>query len=184
MYLSAAFAATLLALFTLASASPILETRQTVDPPARYYLRTHVVNGKHADVGTNKTNLWLYSYHTGAGLGDAALSSNKSVAWEGYLNGTQQLFTYTGDQIGPWPLAIGYGPYQQWNPVTISISATTSPGQEFFFNATGLQFNSTYSGWLACDWWHGAPQLFQVDGYPYGPLPNSCSKVQLRPVAV
>ncbi|KIW90606.1 uncharacterized protein Z519_08389 [Cladophialophora bantiana CBS 173.52] len=174
---------TLLSIFSLTPASP-LQTRQTIDPPARYYLQTKVVNGGHLDFGTNKTNLWLYSYHTGAGLGDAALSTNKSWAWEGYLNGSQQLMTYAGNQAGPWPMYIGYGPYQQWNLVGISIAGISNLVSGFFFNSSGLQFNESTGGWLACDWWHGVPQLFQVNGYTYGRIPNSCSKVQLRPVAV
>lgn len=72
-----------------------------------------MVNGDHEDFGSNKSALWLYSHHTGAGLGDAGLSSNRSWAMEAYLNGTQQVFTYENNQIGPWPLAIGYGPYQR-----------------------------------------------------------------------
>ena len=106
---------TVTALFSALSlvTASVLDTRQTVNPPAKYYLRTKVVNGKHEDCGTDKTNLWVYLYHTGAGLGDVGLSSNKSWAWEGYLNGTQQLFTYENNQIGPWPLAIAYGPYQR-----------------------------------------------------------------------
>ncbi|EXJ93422.1 hypothetical protein A1O1_01814 [Capronia coronata CBS 617.96] len=185
MYLSTLLTATLLPLFTSkTTASPLLEKRQTIDPPARYYLRTQTVNGPHEDTGTNKTDLWLYSHHTGAGLGDAGLSSNQSWAWEGYLNGSQQLFTYEDNEVGPWPLAVGYGPYQQWNPVTISIAAESSTGQGFFFNSSGLQFNQSIGGWLACDWWHGVPQLFQLNGYSYGPLPSSCSKVQLLPVAI
>lgn len=117
MQFSIILSAAVLCLSTAVNGLPLLEARQTVTPPARYYLHTKVVNGDHKDTGSNKTNLWLYSYHTGAGLGDVGLSSNKSIAWEGYLNGTQQLFTYENNQIGPWPLGIEYGPYQresQW----------------------------------------------------------------------
>jgi hypothetical protein len=110
----------LLSLLSLATASP-LDTRQTqtVTPPALYYLRTKVVNGAHKDTGSNKTNLYIYSYHTGAGLGDAALSSNKSIAWQGYLNGTQQLMTYPNNTIGPWPLSVQYGSYQGLSPMAV-----------------------------------------------------------------
>ncbi|KIX09781.1 uncharacterized protein Z518_00862 [Rhinocladiella mackenziei CBS 650.93] len=174
----------LLSILSLATASPVLEARQTTAPPDRYNLRTKLVNGDHIDCGSNKTDLWVYSYHTGAGLGDAGLSSNKSVAWEGYLNGTQQYFTYEGNELGPWPMYIGYGAYQQWNPATISISGIRQPYQGFFFNSTGLQYNNSLHGWLACDWWHGVPQLFNLDGGTYGPIPKTCSKVQLLPVAV
>eukprot|EP01099_Mayorella_cantabrigiensis_P008468 TRINITY_DN7963_c0_g1_i1.p1 TRINITY_DN7963_c0_g1~~TRINITY_DN7963_c0_g1_i1.p1 ORF type:complete len:163 (-),score=1.57 TRINITY_DN7963_c0_g1_i1:306-794(-) len=115
MQFSAFLTLAVLLVTTTVQASPMLERRQTITPPARYYLQTTVVNGDHEDFGSNKSALYLYSHHTGAGLGDAGLSSNISWAMEAYLNGTQQLFTYEGNQIGPWPLAIGYGPYQQWN---------------------------------------------------------------------
>ncbi len=122
MHFSVGLLTALLALFTsVATAAPLSEEkRATIDPPARYYLQTKVVNGNHTDYGTNKSDLWLFSYHTGAGLGDAALSSNKSWAWEGYLNGSQQLFTYEDNEIGPWPLAIVYAnSYQsEWERFT------------------------------------------------------------------
>ncbi|KIW68618.1 hypothetical protein PV04_04552 [Phialophora macrospora] len=192
MHFTTILTASLLSILSLATASP-LDTRQTqtVKPPALYYLRTKVVNGAHKDTGSNKTNLYVYSYHTGAGLGDAALSSNKSIAWQGYLNGTQQLMTYTNNTIGPWPLSVQNGFYQEWNQVTISISDTPTYNAGFFFNSSGLQYNGTTGGWLACDWWHGVPQLFQVNGYlnnGFGvtglQTPSSCSRVQLQPVAV
>ncbi|OCT52583.1 hypothetical protein CLCR_10785 [Cladophialophora carrionii] len=192
MHFTTILTASLLSVLSLTTASP-LDTRQTqtVTPPALYYLRTKVVNGAHKDTGSNKTNLYVYSYHTGAGLGDAALSSNKSTAWQGYLNGTQQLMTYPNNAIGPWPLAVQNGPYQEWNQVTISISALPTYNAGFFFNSSGLQYNGSTGGWLACDWWHGVPQLFQVNGYldnGFGvtglQTPSSCSRVQLQPVAV
>merc|ERR1711900_96070 len=123
MHLATVFTATLLSLITFSTASPLLQTRQTIDPPPLYYPRTKVVNGDHKDTGSNKSDLWVFSYHTGAGLGDAGLSSNKSWAWEGYLNGSQQLFTYPNNEIGPWPLALEYAnSYQRWAEASISIA--------------------------------------------------------------
>jgi len=184
MHLATVFTATLLSLITFSTASPLLQTRQTIDPPPLYYLRTKVVNGDHKDTGSNKSDLWVFSYHTGAGLGDAGLSSNKSWAWEGYLNGSQQLFTYPNNEIGPWPLALAYAnSYQRWAEASISISAQATSYQGFFFNDTGLQYNNSAGGWLACDWWLTTPQLFNIV-YGIGPYPSSCSKVQLLPVAV
>jgi len=192
MHFTAVLTASLLSILSLTTASP-LDTRQTqtIKPPPLYYLRTKVVNGAHKDTGSNKTNLYLYSYHTGAGLGDAGLSSNKSIAMEGYLNGTQQLMTYPNNSIGPWPLAVQDGFYQEWNQVTISIAGYNTYDTGFFFNSSGLQYNGSTGGWLACDWWHGVPQLFQVNGYlnnGFGvtglQTPSSCSRVQLQPVAV
>ena len=104
-------ALTLLSLTVATSAAPAPQpATSTVAPPSKYKLQTKVV-GKHKDCGSDKDGLWLYSYHTGAGLGDAALSSNKTWGWEGYLNktSTEQVFE---TNIGPWPLAVTYGPYQ------------------------------------------------------------------------
>ena len=112
MHFTTVLTTTLLSALSLTTASP-LDTRQTTTTtPSLYYLRTKVVNGAHKDTGSNKTNLYVYSYHTGAGLGDAALSSNKSSAWQGYLNGTQQLMTYANNQLGPWPLSVQDVTYQ------------------------------------------------------------------------
>ena len=109
------FSALITLLFMLAnliitvSATPAASDRvTTVPPPPRYYLQTKV-DGKHEDCGSDKNNLWLTSYHIGAGLSDATLVSNKSHAREGYLNNTQQLFA---SDIGPWPLAVWWGSYQ------------------------------------------------------------------------
>lgn len=108
--------AAILALTNLVTASPLLHERQdstssdTVTPPDRYYLQTKVI-GDNKDSGTNKDGLYLYSYHTGAGLGDIGLS-NVTTSWVGYLNGTQQLFTYPNAPY-PWPMNVQlYGPYQ------------------------------------------------------------------------
>lgn len=104
-----------LSLLTLASSAesfPLnIDKVESAAPPALYYLQTQVV-GTGPDCGSDKNNLWLYSYHTGAGLGDACLSANKSDAMQAYLNKTEQLFTYPANTIGGWPMAIEFGEYQ------------------------------------------------------------------------
>lgn len=112
MHFFTAFITLVLALTNLTitvSAAPAASDRVTTVPlPPRYYLQTKV-DGKHKDCGSNKNDLFLTSYHTGAGLGDATLVSNKTHARVGYLNDTQQLFA---SDIGPWPLAVYWGSYQ------------------------------------------------------------------------
>ncbi|RMZ86989.1 hypothetical protein DV736_g5789, partial [Chaetothyriales sp. CBS 134916] len=175
--------------FTLATSAPVLdESATTVAPPPLFYLKTQVI-GDLPDCGTDKDSLWLYSFHTGAGLGDAVLSTNKSYAMQAYLNGTQQLFTYLDNTIGPWPLRISYLPYSLFSYVTISIAEAGPPQEGFFYNETGLHFNQSAGGWIVCDWWHGAPQLFDLGQYDaagpsFGFIPTSCSRVNLLPVAV
>lgn len=77
------------------------------------------------------------------------------------------------------------------------------PGFELESDNT-LTWNSTeFGGWLgkypychissrrlmymiACDWWHGAPQLFWIVYYEEGiiPFPSFCSEVDLIPAAI
>jgi hypothetical protein len=92
----------MLALFTIL-ASPAHHRRV-----AEYYLQTCVINSTN-DYGTDKEGLYVVSYHTGAGLGDATLTSNITVASRGFLNGTYQQF----DQNTTFPVAmvLGYEPY-------------------------------------------------------------------------
>lgn len=103
----------LLAATGLVAATPLITERQaTITPPDRFYLQTKVV-GDQQSCGTDKDGLWVWSYHTGAGLSDAVLSSNKSYAVESYQNGTEILFVFPNEPDA-WPLNNEYGPYQGW----------------------------------------------------------------------
>ena len=152
MYFSKSLTATLLCLASIVNSSPILDTRQTIDPPSLYYLQTKVVNGNHKDCGTDKNNLWLYSHHTGAGLGDGGLSPNKSSAMQAYLNGSQQLFTFEGNEGGSYRLAIQSGPYQR-------KSTTKSPSCAATANTARMESCHNQSCWLAH---HLSRILFQL----------------------
>jgi hypothetical protein len=96
----------MLTLITTILASPT--QRREAASNAEYYLQTCVTNGTN-DYGTDKEGLYVFSYHTGAGLGDATLTPNISVASKGFLNGTYQQF----DQNTTIPVAmvLGYEPY-------------------------------------------------------------------------
>ena len=158
-----------------------LETRAA---PTNFKLKTTVIDGKN-DTGSNKGNLWVYSYHTGAGLGDAALSSNKTWGDVGHINASNSALLFSIGEY-EWPMALDYEPYAAWSSVEISV-ATNEVSTGFFINSTGLHNNySSTAGWLACDWWHGTPQLFWTNGEintPTGQFPTSCSTVKLDVVA-
>lgn len=92
-----------------------LSPRQA-SPPAKFQLQTQVVAGGN-DSGTNKSGLYVFSYHTGAGLGMAAAEPPTGPADEDswfYLNNTDTglYWTYTDNLIGPWPTTLMYGAYQ------------------------------------------------------------------------
>lgn len=173
-----------LALTSVTQASPLnrrVEARQDT-APAKFYLQTQILSGNN-DTGTNKNGLYLFSYHTGAGQGIAAAENSDPSGSYFYLNGTELLWSYDNNQIGPWPVEIEYGAYQTFNPISISI-AGGSPTPGFSVNATGLQSTSA-AGWLACDWWYASPQIFAIaPGYDSRLIPSSCSKVTLAAIQV
>lgn len=154
-----------------------LTTNGTITPPSRYYLETRVKGYGNED----KNGLYVSGYHTGAGENDVTLESI-DVASVGFLNGTNQQFNYDDDY--PWGMVMDiYDNYAEWEFVAIN-GGYGSAG--FFFNETGLQYNPEdggFAGWLACDWWHGVPQLFWLFLYDGEPLPSSCVQVDLLPVA-
>ena len=121
-------------------------------------------------------DLWLVASHTGAGLNDAVFYPNRTSAIKGFLNATnttqssgepynRQEFDLGNDF--PWGLAVAdVNFYSAWEPVRINAGSSEDG---FFINSNGLQWNqdpsnpasnSSFGGWLVCDWWHGVPQLF------------------------
>lgn len=142
-------------------------------------------------------------YHVGAGQSDVVFSDepplgNASLAFTNVTaNGTtysNQLFDLGNDF--PWGLVMV--PIEQfysaWQPVELNAGATGSRYDVtgFFINETGLQWTSSpeqvgtendqFGGWLICDWWHGAPQLFfRISYYSGYEAPASCADVYLMP---
>ncbi|KAM0797564.1 hypothetical protein BDR22DRAFT_862737 [Usnea florida] len=156
-----------------------ITTNHTTTPPPQYYLQTRVKGTGNPD----KNALYVSSYHTGAGLSDVTLQSIDDAVI-GYLNGTNQQFNFTQDAF-PWGLdMVLYDYYAEWDFVSINAGFGS---EGFFFNETGLQYNQDpdgFAGWLACDWWHGVPQLFWKYFYFGTDIPSSCAEIDLLPVPV
>ncbi|KAM0800328.1 hypothetical protein BDR22DRAFT_963289 [Usnea florida] len=161
-------------------------TNATSAPPSRYYLKTRDIDNGNSD----KNNLYLSSYHSGAGENDVVLQPLSDFSADnpptvGFLNGTHQQFDLRTPGI-PWSFVMDdtEATYAGWKFVYIQ------PGygpEDFFFNSSGLQWGLEgygFAGWLACDWWHGQPQLFWKYYYDPVALPSSCTQVELLPVAV
>ncbi|KAJ5785799.1 uncharacterized protein N7503_011011 [Penicillium pulvis] len=125
-------------------------------------------------------DLYLYSYHTGAGLSDGVLDSNATVAPKFWLNGTTAYADLGTDY--PWGMTVaGDTNYAAWEPVTINAGG----GETGFAISNGNLVWSTdegFAGWLVCPWYHNAPQLFGLISYYDPVIPSSCSKVTLKPV--
>ncbi|KAK4691532.1 hypothetical protein P7C71_g5489, partial [Lecanoromycetidae sp. Uapishka_2] len=155
-------------------------TNVTITPPHEYYLKTKVIGADCPD----KDGLYVSGYHTGAGTNDIVLTSIE-IASVGFLNGTYQQFDY--NTSFPWGLEMGDDDnYAAWEFANIDSTDGIGSG-EFYFNASGLQWNTDeegFAGWLACDWWHGLPQLFWSYVFYNYTLPSSCVQIELQPVAI
>ncbi|KAJ5958865.1 uncharacterized protein N7479_006015 [Penicillium vulpinum] len=124
-------------------------------------------------------NLYVYAYHTGAGLNDAVLTKDASIASPIYLNGTNALFDLQTDF--PWGMiATGNTNYASWSPIVINAGDGGTDG--FSVKGNNFQWSEAngFGGWLVCDWIHNAPQLFYLNRYYDAIIPSSCSKVQLK----
>ncbi|KAL3475243.1 hypothetical protein BJX99DRAFT_229879 [Aspergillus californicus] len=161
---------TLSLLLSAAVASPFVARQDNATNT--FYLKTYgAENQDHND-------LYVYGYHTGAGLNDAVLTSDRETASAAYLNGTSVLFDYsTSFRWGMLPL--GVTNYAAWQSVQINAGAGA---EGFFVNGTGLQYSAQngFGGWLVCDWYHNAPQLFYIYRYYTAKYPASCSEVKLQ----
>lgn len=106
MYNPTLIIASLLAATTLATPISDLDTRAN---PTNFKLKTTVINGKN-DTGTKKGNLWVVSYHTGAGLGDATLINNQTEAEVAHLNASNNALLFSISDL-EWPMVLDYEPY-------------------------------------------------------------------------
>ncbi|KAB8079612.1 hypothetical protein BDV29DRAFT_164053 [Aspergillus leporis] len=162
------FFSSLALLASAVAATPILIARNTT---TNFHLKTTgASNSAHND-------LYVYGYHTGAGLNDAVLTSDVGTASPAFLNGTNVQFAL--DTPFPWGLyMVGQNNYGAWEPVEIN----TGYGNDgFSVSDNSLQWSEQkgFGGWLVCDWYHNEPQLFYLYKYIQATIPSSCSKVQL-----
>jgi hypothetical protein len=169
MRLGLAFSLATILVFSIVSANPVDQRRQTGNE-AKFRLKT----GGSSNIEHN--NLYVESYHTGAGASDAVLAGlNTSAIF--FLNGTNA--QYDAGTPFPWGINLeGDTNYAEWEFVTLNPGYGSG---KFFINSTGLQWTGDeFGGWLACDWWHGYPQLFWIVSYGQPTFPSSCSKVNLE----
>ncbi|KAF9884395.1 hypothetical protein FE257_001795 [Aspergillus nanangensis] len=162
------FLASLALLLSVVGANPIQRAKEIGN---HFYLKTE-------DSETEYHNgLYVYGYHSAAGMNDAVLSGNVEDASPAFMNGTYVQFDL--DTPFPWGLVMSQVNYASWEPVQINAGY----GQDgFFTNSTGLQWETEvgFGGWLVCDWYHNAPQLFFMDRYRKPVIPQECTRVLLK----
>ncbi|KAE8371936.1 hypothetical protein BDV26DRAFT_286373 [Aspergillus bertholletiae] len=155
-------------LVSAVAANPILRTRDT---PQHFHLKTT------GSDNSAHNGLYVYGYHTGAGFNDAVLTSDVGTASPGFLNGTNVQFSL--DTPFPWGLImVPQNNYGAWEPVEINVGYGSGG---FSINDESLEWSAQqgFGGWLVCDWYHNAPQLFYLYKFLEPTIPSSCSKVQL-----
>lgn len=190
-FLSTVIALTL-TLAGVSQASPI-EPRKAL----KYFqLKTKVIPG-HKDCGSDKNDLYIFSYHTGAGLGIAA-GLNTSLTSYFYVNGTGALlWTYPENDIGEWPVRLEYGAYQckfsphlaqaalrtntstAYEPISISIASDDPVTTGYSLSSKNVLNLTSSTGFIMCDSYYTSPQLFALADYIGAEIPTSCSNVEL-----
>ncbi|KAL1901525.1 hypothetical protein Sste5346_001932 [Sporothrix stenoceras] len=162
-----------------------------------FILQTRVKEGDYP--GHN--GLYVYAYHTGAGLNDAMLDPQESVGNNGTAftsDISDRFFVVLYDLAGsPYELepATGTTPYPDLLPVRINVDgAPPSSSNAFYFAYNTLRWTnnintmSGFGGWLACKSEHGSLENLSVPGVQLfyrstpGPTPEDCSDVDLVPI--
>lgn len=113
-------------------------------------------------------NLYLTSYHTGAGQSDPVFTNDTTVARPFFLSptnmmGFQRLYYEAGNNF-PWTLQFHiFNSYAAWQPVALQATINVATGglrdgeMAFYLNETGLQWDTApgivhgyneFSGWF------------------------------------
>lgn len=114
----------------------------------QFYLRTDLKVKDPAKAHFD--DLWMYSYHTGAGLSDVTFSKNKTQyavkGWVNYTNGETGQLTFALGNSFPWTMSAEFGSYNLWNSLHINVGQAGASG--FYLNDTGLAWNTNYQAGL------------------------------------
>jgi len=162
---------------TAAVAVPAPQATSEALKPNEFYIKTSS-KVKEFD------SLWLFSYHTGAGLGDAAFNKSSQYKEKAYFSGTN--LTFNLGTTFPWGLELAYEPYTTFSPVTINVGVgqpgfSLDKNHHIVYN-NALQLGvGDFGGWLVCKWWHdNTPQLFWTANYvKNAKYPSNCGKIDL-----
>ncbi|KAF2811631.1 uncharacterized protein BDZ99DRAFT_559790 [Mytilinidion resinicola] len=178
----------------------------TPSGPLTFKLRTHL----HPRSPTNPSppshlaNLYLTSFHTGAGLADPVLAPSASAGADFFLNSTASEYgAGTVLQVANpagyiWGFQFEWAAYSGWAGVTLNAAGGAASGWVVGitgegtvggraevvvgYEGSGTAAGGGAPGWLVCDWWHAVPQLFLRDPYrdpKFYPAPSSCAEVDL-----
>lgn len=129
---------------TTTSAAPTTSPSIYPNSSREFYLRTDL---KVEDPSKERFNgLYLYSYHTGAGLSDVTFAANKTAyaaqGWINYTSGDVGQLTFNLHTAFPWTMSADYSSYRQFSPMY--INAGQGGPQGFYINETGLVWNDNY----------------------------------------
>ncbi|CAK7242803.1 MAG: hypothetical protein STHCBS139747_004305 [Sporothrix thermara] len=177
----------------------------SIDNNSPFVLRTQVKNGGDAKFD----DLYVFAYHTGAGLNDAMLrpEAHAAVPASAYTGGAGSgsslgaRFFAVQFHIGGSPYQLmpstGVTPYPGLQPVRINVNgAPPEADNAFYFDGNKLMWTSSaessppggFAGWLACQSDHPAVGAPTVKGTQLfyrttpGPTPAGCADVDLEAV--
>ncbi|OCK73977.1 hypothetical protein K432DRAFT_471476 [Lepidopterella palustris CBS 459.81] len=158
----------------------------------RTYTKLHSHTNPHSDHRFN--GLYLHASPTGANPDNhyALFTSNISLAAIGFLNSTNSIEGFDLNKNQPYSFSFQMQPDAGWSEVDINAGLGSLQGVEFadmgkagkaLVLSNASKMGSIWGGWIVCDWWHNAPQLFwrYSDKYKPGPYPapRGCADVDL-----
>jgi len=171
-----------------------INSRQTSLGLSAFQLIASVQPGQDVAITEQIDGLYINPYHIGAAMNDVVFTSTPSQE-PTFLNGTSLQFNFTTSTSGyniPYSLTLPIEvEYSAWQPTRANVGFGDSFGG-FYINGTGLQyttdvaFNTTtasdneFGGWMACNWWHGLPQLFWRSSFYDIPATANCADIDLK----
>jgi hypothetical protein len=123
------------------ASAPAAAPTTTPDGKPLYYLKTSVTSGSQ-----DKKDLYVQTFHTGAGISDAVLVpwDSQGKPFAGYLTENTTWAFPSSNLV--WGLTMATDTnYAGWEPVTINVAEAASEGM--YFNQTegaGLRYNNQF----------------------------------------
>jgi len=171
-----------------------INTRQTNLGLTAFQLVAFVHPGQDVAITEQINNLYINPYHIGAAMNDVVFTPTPSKE-PTFLNGTSLQFNFTTATSGyniPYTLSLPIEiEYSAWQPTRANVGFGDSFGG-FYINGTGLQYttdatfnasavnDNEFGGWMACNWWHGLPQLFWRSSFYDTPATANCADIDLK----
>ncbi|PGH35845.1 hypothetical protein GX50_01303 [[Emmonsia] crescens] len=141
-------------------------------PPPQPQYPTHILRTR-SKPGDPRSGLYVVGFPSRQNKFDLVLTHDRYRATRAIMTGNYEQFLMDSGAYGLVPFL---SPYLQWGEL-LMVPGPGSPGWFVNFNGQLVFGNDPPDSFLACDWWHGRPQLFYAQ--PTAETIPTCSRVTL-----